>query len=66
MGGFSLDPNLNKPTVKRLRENLGYLTCDSKVIMRWFQEIIIDFVELGFGIGLNKDLSLFLKNGVLV
>lgn len=46
MGGFSLDPNLNKPTVKRLRENLGYLTCDSKVIMRWFQEIIIDFVGL--------------------
>lgn len=66
MCGFSLDPNLNKPTIKRLRENLGYLTCDSKVIIRWFQEIIIDFVGLGVGIGLNKDLSLFLKNGVLI
>ena len=66
MCGFSLDPNLNKPTVKRLRENLGYLTCDSKVTIRWFQEIIIDFVGLSFGIGLNKDLSLFLKNGVLI
>lgn len=34
MRRFSLDPNLNKPTMKRLRENLGYLTCDSKVIIR--------------------------------
>lgn len=66
MCGFSLDPNLNKPTVKRLRENLGYLTCDSKLTIRWFQEIIIDFVGLSFGIGLNKDLSLFFKNGVLI
>lgn len=34
MSGFSLDPNLNKPTMKRLGENLGYLTCDSRVITR--------------------------------
>lgn len=34
MCGFSLDRNLNKPTVKGLRENLGYLTCDSKLTIR--------------------------------
>lgn len=49
---------------KTFWENWGYLTCDSWVIIRWFQEII--FVGFGFGIGLNKNLFLLFKKHVLV